>query len=103
MNDCGPAFPTAMHQGGCDKEKGCTYSCPVASLPNVTGMSLRQWYAGTIALTQFDEKLIELYRTDGCPKTVEETIEYIATLRGRHADALIAVLTERGNASEKSP
>lgn len=64
--------------------------------------SLRQWYAGTIALTQFDEELIKLFRNDGCPKTIEETIQYIAALRGRHADALIAALTERDKTSEKS-
>lgn len=55
-------------------------------------ITLRQWYAGTLQLSKFDEKLIELYMTDQNPvrPTVEQAIQYIAKLRLRNADALIA-------------
>ena len=46
INDGGPAFPTANHLPGCDHERGCVHECPVASLPNVSGMTLRDWFAG---------------------------------------------------------
>lgn len=55
-NDGGPAFPIANHLAGCDHEKGCVNECPVASLPGVSGMSLRDWFAGQAlaGYAQFD-------------------------------------------------
>jgi len=53
------------------------------------GMSLRDWFAGTLPLSDFDNLLIELFRKDGI-KTVDEVIEYAAALRFRNADAMLA-------------
>lgn len=46
IDDGGPAFPIAQHLAGCDHENGCVNECPVVSLVNVSGMSLRDWFAG---------------------------------------------------------
>ena len=75
-NDGGPAFPRSS-QG------------PSGDLDMTFGMSLRDWFAGTLPLSDFDNLLIELFRKDGI-KTVDEVIEYAAALRFRNADAMLA-------------
>lgn len=81
-NDGGAAFPMPAYLDGPDG-RGTQLIVMESS-----GLTLRDWFAGTIKLTAFDELLIELFRKDS--HSVEETITYIAKLRGRHADAMLA-------------
>lgn len=82
--DGGPAFPSTVPE----------YIDPHGRVQgnreaiHILGMTLRDYFAAEVKLTDFDMNLIELYLGDG-PKTVQETIEFISGLRFRHADAML--------------
>lgn len=74
--DGGPAFPQMPTQELWER-----------GLPIEIGMSLRDWFAGNLPLTDFDNKLIDLFRKDNA--LVEDVLRYTAALRYRNADEML--------------
>lgn len=109
IDDGGPAFTIAHHLPGCDHDKGCVNECPVASLENVTGMSLLAYFMAHVTVGEDDEPNCSMSDSLGvCPNSKDDPIGWLkwraalhAIIRVIKADAMIRALQKPSEISER--